>query len=280
MAADDARMPLAQRTVSKTRRILSSSIEGVRLNAAFRATFPSRFRVSALRPHVSHSRPCDRLSDLCRRANQSGCLLWFLHGIISRDVLPEDEIARAQKLIPQIDSDASGGSVIRAPKLSSDLRKAMLSVQHPVSIRGAYAHRHETRGGMRWTRMRMQDGRRVGGRRSRVVLMPLGWRQVCKLATSTLRGPTRRDLQATVTKRSWTPGRSRSSVNTIAQGMPMFGFICGDYACVLSNFAHKAAGAVKHPAFPAPSDSSRVVIARLGWHCAARTRRRASSSLQ
>src|SRR5215475_8744700 len=30
------------------------------------------------------------------------------------------------------------------------------------------------------------------------------------------------DLQATVTKRSWTPGRARSSVNTIAQGMPMF----------------------------------------------------------
>ena len=41
------------------------------------------------------------------------------------------------------------------------------------------------------------------------------------------------DLQMTVTKRSWTPGRARSSVNTIAQGMS-FGFICGDYACVLS----------------------------------------------
>jgi hypothetical protein len=32
-----------------------------------------------------------------------------------------------------------------------------------------------------------------------------------------------------------------------------FGFACSDYACVLSIFAHKAAGAVKHPAFPAPS---------------------------
>jgi hypothetical protein len=30
---------------------------------------------------------------------------------------------------------------------------------------------------------------------------------------------------------------------------------CGDYSCVLSLFAHKAAGAVRHPAFPAPSDS-------------------------
>jgi hypothetical protein len=32
-----------------------------------------------------------------------------------------------------------------------------------------------------------------------------------------------------------------------------FGFICGDYTCVHSTIAHKAAGAVKHPAFPAPS---------------------------
>src|SRR5579871_3969933 len=64
---------------------------------------------------------------------------------------------------------------------------------------------------MRWTRMRALDGRRVGGRRSRVVLAPLGWCQVRKAD----------DLRATVTKRSWTPGRARSSVNTIAQGMPM-----------------------------------------------------------
>jgi hypothetical protein len=33
----------------------------------------------------------------------------------------------------------------------------------------------------------------------------------------------------------------------------MFRPTCGDYACVLSLFAHKAAGAAKHPAFPAPS---------------------------
>ena len=30
------------------------------------------------------------------------------------------------------------------------------------------------------------------------------------------------DRQATVTKKSWTPGRARSSVNTIAQGLSMF----------------------------------------------------------
>jgi hypothetical protein len=38
------------------------------------------------------------------------------------------------------------------------------------------------------------------GRRRRVVLAPLGWCQACKVMT----------LQATVTKRSWTPGRARS----------------------------------------------------------------------
>jgi hypothetical protein len=45
-----------------------------------------------------------------------------------------------------------------------------------------------------------------------------------------------------------------AAVNTIAQGMSMFRLSCSDYACVLFNIAHKAAGAVKHPAFPAPSD--------------------------
>jgi len=43
------------------------------------------------------------------------------------------------------------------------------------------------------------DERRWCGRRSRVVLAPLGWCQVGEVMIS----------QATVTKRSWTPGRSR-----------------------------------------------------------------------
>jgi hypothetical protein len=36
------------------------------------------------------------------------------------------------------------------------------------------------------------------------------------------------------------------------------------YACVLLPFAHKAAGAVKHPAFPAPSHLSRAALFKLG----------------
>src|SRR6516225_3932580 len=51
---------------------------------------------------------------------------------------------------------------------------------------------------------------------------------------------------------------ARISGQTIAQGMSMFGFICGDYTCVLSTLAHKAAGAAKHPAFPAPSLRARA----------------------
>jgi hypothetical protein len=39
----------------------------------------------------------------------------------------------------------------------------------------------------------------------------------------------------------------------------MFRPTCGDYACVLSLFAHKAAGAAKRPAFPAPSMIEGVV---------------------
>src|SRR5262249_6236651 len=50
----------------------------------------------------------------------------------------------------------------------------------------------------------------AGGRRRLVVLAPLGWCQV-----------SRETREATVTKRSWTPGRARGyAVNTIAQGRP------------------------------------------------------------
>jgi len=45
------------------------------------------------------------------------------------------------------------------------------------------------------------DERHQRGRRRRVVLAPLGWCQVCEVMISLM----------TVTKRSWTPGRSRIS---------------------------------------------------------------------
>src|SRR5215468_7555906 len=46
---------------------------------------------------------------------------------------------------------------------------------------------------------------------------------------------------------------AKISVDTIAQGMSMLRLTCGEYACVRSHVAHKAAGAAQHPAFPAPS---------------------------
>jgi hypothetical protein len=44
--------------------------------------------------------------------------------------------------------------------------------------RGAFRDRHERWDGMRWTRLCGLTSGAVRGRRSRVVLAPLGWRQV------------------------------------------------------------------------------------------------------
>jgi hypothetical protein len=62
-----------------------------------------------------------------------------------------------------------------------------------------------------------------------------------------------------IRKRRWqespVAGEStKEAVKTIARGKPGdSGWTCGDYARVLFYFAHEAAGAAAHPAFPAPS---------------------------
>jgi hypothetical protein len=62
--------------------------------------------------------------------------------------------------------------------------------------------------------------------------------------------------RTTVTKRSWTPGRARHkrsnhrAGNVDVSASP----VVTTLVCFL-HFAHKAAGAAKHPAFPAPSFS-------------------------
>src|SRR5215475_15860457 len=69
------------------------------------------------------------------------------------------------------------------------------------------------------------------------------------------------DPQATVTQKPVSPGRARHSPLTPSRReCRCFGFICGDYTCVLSTIAHKAAGAAKHPAFPAPSVFGRPLL--------------------
>src|ERR1700751_1000052 len=58
----------------------------------------------------------------------------------------------------------------------------------------------------------------------------------------------------TVTQKPVSPGRARyMPLTPLRRECRCFGFICGDYTCVLSTNARKAAGAAKHPAFPAPS---------------------------
>jgi hypothetical protein len=113
-------------------------------------------------------------------------------------------------------------------------------------MRGAYRDRHDTRGGMRWTRRCRKTNDTRCGRRSRVVLAPLGWCQACDGAF--------RIARATVTKRSWTPGRARISRKPLAQGRPdRFRRTCGDLLVCFFHFAREAAGAIERPAFPAPS---------------------------
>jgi hypothetical protein len=64
------------------------------------------------------------------------------------------------------------------------------------------------------------------------------------------------DQQATVTKRSWTPGRARRSLlKPLRRECRCFGLTCSDFAGVLLIFAHWAMGAAKRLAFPAPSVS-------------------------
>jgi hypothetical protein len=74
----------------------------------------------------------------------------------------------------------------------------------------------------------------------------------------------------TVTQKPVSPGRARYRPLTPSRReCRCFGFICGDYAHVLSTLAHGAAGAAKHPAFPAPSVFARVIGSRLGREAAA-----------
>jgi hypothetical protein len=84
------------------------------------------------------------------------------------------------------------------------------SSRHPASQEGRMRNRHETRGGMRWTRQRARRARQCV-RRSRVVLTPRRWRQVLERLSL---------LRATVTKKPGHRGEPVISRKTIAQGRP------------------------------------------------------------
>jgi len=79
--------------------------------------------------------------------------------------------------------------------------------------------------------------------------------------------------RVTVTQKPVSPGRARhSTLKPSRRECRCFGWTCGEYACVLSQSAHKAAGAAKHPAFPAPSRLWRAIEMQLGRDRAAGTR--------
>jgi len=86
------------------------------------------------------------------------------------------------------------------------------------------------------------------GRRSRVVLTPRRWRQVCAKERR------RRWQKSPVTGES-----TKETVKTIAQGRPGVPVTCGDYTRVLPTHCTRGCGCIGHPAFPAPSVFSRVV---------------------
>jgi hypothetical protein len=106
--------------------------------------------------------------------------------------------------------------------------------------RGAARDRHETRGGMRWTRRR-GDERAARGRQSRVVLVPRRWDQV---GGNNFRR--RRWQKSPVTEEI-----TKETVKTIARGMPgetgvtvVTTLVCSLY------FACEAAGALGAPGIP------------------------------
>src|SRR5215813_10847065 len=100
----------------------------------------------------------------------------------------------------------------------------MTSPRCPAPSRGALRDRHEY-----WARDAMDAGSACDERGS--------WRTVksCGPGAPGLALSLQvMILQATVTKRSWTPGRARSSVNTIAQGMSVTRLNLWWLTCVLS----------------------------------------------
>jgi hypothetical protein len=96
---------------------------------------------------------------------------------------------------------------------------------------------------MRWTLRRARTNGACCGRRSRVVLTPRRWRQVCGMIRR------RRWQKSPVTGES-----PKETVKTIAQGMPgQSGEPVVANSCAFL-FRTRGYGCGGHPAFPAPSD--------------------------
>ena len=118
-------------------------------------------------------------------------------------------------------------------------------------------NRHETRGGMRWTKEVRQTNAPSFGRRSRVVLMPRRWHQVGDDVFAS--------WPATVTNKPDHRGERGVSRKTIRAGNAG-----GAGEPVVTNscafvFRTRGGGCIRRPAFPAPSVLWRVtLLANLG----------------
>ena len=132
----------------------------------------------------------------------------------------------------------------------------------PLPREGRFAIVTSVGSGMRWTRLFRQtsetcaDGEVVWSWRPKAGVKFAVWR----------RRPCRARSAGDGGNKAWSPGRARRKLlKPSRRECRCFGWTCGDYACVLLPFAHKAAGAAKHPAFPAPSVVLRDKIdAKLG----------------
>jgi hypothetical protein len=97
-------------------------------------------------------------------------------------------------------------------------------------------------------RLMRADERRWCVRRSRVVLTPRRWRQVCGRRCRPSRA--RHAAQARVARTPGRPGEREISRKTIAQGMPV---ATGEPVALPRAFFCPNHGCIEHPAFPAPS---------------------------
>jgi hypothetical protein len=118
---------------------------------------------------------------------------------------------------------------------------------------------------MRWTRVARADECAIGGRRSRVVLMPRRWRQILEKLTL---------LRDDGDNKARSPGRSRRKplkpLRREGRVQPANLWWTNSYAF---HFRIRGCGCIGHPAFPAPS------ILRVAHPCARLGRPRAARSV-
>jgi len=114
----------------------------------------------------------------------------------------------------------------------------------PVLTRRGVTRRHERGARDAMDVLRATDECALRGRRSRSVLIPRRWYQVLEKRASQGRRRQQSPVSGETTKETVKTNRAGSAGS--------FRLACGDYSCVLSMFAHKAAGAlsVRHSLRP------------------------------